>query len=104
MARFGVLALEDADLEGATLNLGGPEAVTYADLLQVMSELLGHKVEYQQIPLDQVEESFGSDIASMIKLFNESGFVVEMDPAVRRFPIPLTSARTFLENSGWGER
>lgn len=104
VARFGVLALEDADLEGATLNLGGPEAVTYADLLHVMSELMGHQVEYQQIPLDQVEESFGPDIASMIKHFNESGFVVEVDPAIHRFPVPLTSVRAFLESSGWGER
>lgn len=104
VARFGVLALEDADLEGATLNMGGPEAVTYADLLHVMSELLGHKVKYQQIPMEQVEESFGPDIASMIKLFNESGFVVEIDPAVHRLPVTLTSVWAFLENSGWGER
>ena len=104
VARFGVLALEDATLEGATLNLGGPEAVTYADLLAVMSELLGNRVEYQQIPLEQVEESFGPDIASMIGFFNESGFVVEEEPALRRLPVPLTSVRTFLENSGWGER
>ncbi len=104
VARFGVLALEDDDLEGATLNLGGPEAVTYADLLPVMSELLGHEAEYQQIPLGQVEESFGPDIASMIRLFNESGFVVEMDPALHRLPVPLTSVSAFLENSGWGQR
>jgi NAD(P)H dehydrogenase (quinone) len=104
VARFGVLALEDDDLEGATLNLGGPEAVTYADLLGVMSELLGQRVEYQQIPLGQVEESFGPDIASMIGFFNETGFVVEMDPVVHRFPVSLTSVRAFLENSGWGER
>lgn len=104
VARFGVLALEDAGLEGATLNLGGPEAVTYADLLRVMSDLLGHQVEYQRIPLDQVEESLGPDIASMIKLFNESGFVVDVDPAVHRLPVPLTPVRVFLENSGWGER
>ncbi len=104
VARFGVLALEDAEIEGATLNLGGPEAVTYADLLPIMSELLGHQVEYQQIPLARVEESFGPDVAAMIGLFNESGFVVETDPALRRFSVPLTPVRAFLENSGWGER
>lgn len=104
VARFGVLALEDAGLEGATLNLGGPEAVTYADLLSVMSELLGYQVEYQQIPLEHVKESLGPDIASMIGLFNESGFVVEAEPALRRLPVSLTSVRAFLEKSGWGER
>lgn len=104
VARFGVLALEDVELEGATLNLGGPEAVTYADLLRVMSELLGNRVEYQQIPLEQVEESFGPDIASMIRFFNKTGFVVDTDPVVHRFPVPLTSVRAFLEKSGWGER
>lgn len=101
VARFAVLALEDATLEGATLNLGGPEAVTYADLLAVMSELLGRPVEYQRIPLEQVEESFGPDIASMIQFFNKTGFVVDTDPVVHRFPVSLTSVRAFLEKSGW---
>ncbi len=104
VARFAVLALEDEALEGATLNLGGPEAVTYTDLLSVMSELLGHRVEYQQIPLKQVEESFGPDIAAMVRYFNTTGFVVDAAPVAHRFPVPLTSVRAFLEKSGWGER
>jgi len=103
VARFGVLALKDSALEGVTLDLGGPEAVTYADLLPVMSELLGHPVQYQQVPLEQIEERAGADMASMVAFFNEAGFVVDMDPVIRRFPVPLTPVRTFLEKSGWGK-
>lgn len=103
VARFGVLALEDSALEGATVDVGGPDAVTYTDLLPIMSELLGHPVEYHQVPLEQIEQSAGSDMAAMIAFFNEAGFVVDMAPVIRRFPVPLTPVRTFLEKSGWGK-
>lgn len=60
-------------------------------------------MEYHQVSLEQIEQSAGSDMAAMIAFFNEAGFVVDMAPVIRRFPVPLTPVRTFLEKSGWGK-
>lgn len=57
LARLAVLALDEPRLDGATLPIGGPTAVTYTELLPLLSELAGRSIEYRQLPLEQLESS-----------------------------------------------
>src|SRR5690606_22505533 len=65
LAQFGLAALTDERLHNAALNLGGPEPVTYAQLLPFLSSLLGRDVRYQQIPIDVVAAQMGASMAAM---------------------------------------
>lgn len=101
LAWFAVRAVA-GELDGEVLNLGGPEAVTYAQLLPVLSMLTGYPVEYRQIPLELVAARFGDDTVAMFRLFNASGFTVDMEPVLRRFPVRLTPVQEFLATR-WGK-
>lgn len=96
LAEVAARALSADELVGQTIELGGPRAVTYRELLPILSELTGHSVSYEQLPLDQVEAQLGADMAAMIRLFNERGFAVEPDPVVQRLGIELTTVEHFL--------
>lgn len=102
LARFAVLALTDARLDGATLGIGGPEALTYAEVLPIMSELTGREVRYERVPIEVVESQMGADMAAMMRFFNREGFGVDMAPVLERFPIELTTLRTHMMRTGWG--
>ena len=97
VAEVGVRSLADPELAGKTIELGGPRAVTYRDLLPVLSRLLGRKISYEGVPLDVVESQFGADLAAMVRLFNREGFAGEADPVVERLGVSLTSIEDFLE-------
>ena len=96
VAEVGVRALADPEFAGATIELGGPRAVTYGDLLPMLSELLGRTIRYENVPLDVVESQVGSDVAAMVRLFNREGFAAEPDPAVGKLAVELTSVKDFL--------
>lgn len=99
LAEVAARALTDADLAGEAIELGGPRPVTYRELIPTLSELVGRSVQYQQLPLDQVEAQLGSDMTAMIRLFNEHGFAVDADPIVHRLGIELTSVEDFLRQT-----
>lgn len=99
LAEVAVRALAEPDLAGTTIELGGPRPVTYRELLPKLSEVLGQDIGYEQVPFDVVEAQVGSDIAAMIRLFNEEGFAVDADPVIRQLGVDLTSVEDFLERA-----
>ncbi len=101
VARFAVRALGDERLVGATLDLGGPRAETFASLVPVMAELVDHEVTYSRISLEPIETQLGPELVSMVRYFDEHGFSVDMAPVLERFPEELEDTRAFLERSGW---
>ncbi|MFW6202071.1 MAG: SDR family oxidoreductase [Gemmatimonadota bacterium] len=99
LAWFAVRAFEGGDLDDATLSLGGPEAVSYADLLPLYSRLADRELEYRRLPIEEVERRMGPDMAAMIELFNTRGFEVDMEPVLERFDVTLTTVRRYLETA-----
>lgn len=99
LAEIAARALEEPDLAGATIKLGGPRPVTYRELLPKLSELLGQDVRYEQLPLEVVKAQLGSDMAAMIDLFNQEGFAVDADPVIRRLGVDLATVEDFLERA-----
>lgn len=99
LATVGRLALETGELQDATLAIGGPEAVTYRELLPVFRTLAGSEVTYQRLPIEQVEADMGSDVASMVRFLNEDGFLVENGPVLDRLDVRLTDVETYLRST-----
>lgn len=58
-----------------TYTMGG-KPLSMADLQEILSQKRGTPVVYQQLTLEQVEKTIGSDVAVMIDYFNNNGFEV----------------------------
>ncbi|QGH35508.1 NAD(P)H-binding protein [Gracilibacillus salitolerans] len=102
LAQFALLSLSNSELIGKVFNLGGPEPITYKEIIRVMSDLLGRKITYHQIPINQVEEQFGFDMAEMIRYFNKNGFTFDMTLTKEKYSLTLTTINKFLKDCGWG--
>jgi uncharacterized protein YbjT (DUF2867 family) len=74
--------LTTAWLRGEPVVVAGPRPRTYAELLSLFSRLTGRDVGYQQIPLEQVRQTFGADLAAMTELFNRDGFTAAPSPVL----------------------
>lgn len=96
LATVGRLALETKELQNTTLPIAGPAPVTYRDLLPVLDQLFGFGVTYQQIPLEQAETNMGSEVAAMVRHFNENGFVVENSPLLDSLSLELTTVEEYV--------
>lgn len=70
-----ILFCLDSNLKNETFTIGG-NALSLVQIQQILSELKKQQVSYQQMPLEQVRQHAGSDIATMIEYFNRNGFEV----------------------------
>ncbi len=102
LAQFAQMSLSSSELMGKVINLGGPEQLTYKEIIKIMSDILGSKITYHQIPINQVEEQFGFDLAEMTRYFNKNGFIFDMTSTKEKYSFSLTTIHQFLESSGWG--
>lgn len=100
VARLAVLSLEDHRLEDRIVAIGGPGSVTYRELLPLLSELSGRRLQYEALDPESLE-AMQPHIAAMVRHFNERGFTCERDPLLDELGIALTDVRSFLRRSSW---
>jgi uncharacterized protein YbjT (DUF2867 family) len=89
---------------GREIDLAGDQ-LTMGQIAEEISRVLGHTVRYEQIPQSGAGKAIGHDLALMFKWLNEHGYDVDLwlcQERFRRFQIPLTSFRTYLENTRLG--
>jgi uncharacterized protein YbjT (DUF2867 family) len=120
VAKFMIAAIDRPDLEGAWLNIGGPQALKPRDVASVLSEVTGKPITHD--PMTPKEfgkmlcDAFGDDItpeerATMepfIEAFytfnNETTltpFKVDMGPVLERIPIELESMADWAKRQDW---
>jgi uncharacterized protein YbjT (DUF2867 family) len=90
IGKFGAKAFVDADkLKGLELDIAG-DAATMPQAAEAVSEIVGHQVTYQQIPLDAVRQN-SEDFAKMLEWFETTGYSADIAALEPRFGIrPLT--------------
>ncbi len=96
LAEVAVRVLDQPGFVGETIEVGGPQPVTYRELLPIFSQLLEQTIRYEQLPLEQVAAQLGPDMAAMIRHFNTRGFAVDPGPLIDRLGLELTSVEEFL--------
>jgi uncharacterized protein YbjT (DUF2867 family) len=91
IAGVAVQALLDESKHGRkTYNITGPNAISYAQAAEILSNEIGRKIKYVDISEDQAREgmkAIGMDewfINSMMELFNitRAGYVSDVSPAI----------------------
>jgi len=106
VALFTVAALETPRAGNTVIRLGGPEALSALDVVQLAERLTGRTFAVQHVPeaalraqydaaTDPMEKTFAA-----LMLYNARGDVVDMGAPLRLFPVPpLRSVYEHLQSS-----
>ncbi|MDX1580052.1 MAG: NmrA family NAD(P)-binding protein [Alphaproteobacteria bacterium] len=121
VAKFMIAAIDRPDLEGAWVNIGGPDRLRGEDVAQILSETLGRPITFKpRTPAEfgkALADAFGDTItdeehaviADRIEKFyvynnfsETKPFCVDMDPVMSRFPgLELESMRDWAARQDW---
>ena len=93
VARFAVEALDNATATNATIELGGPDALSPLEVVRLVEQALGKPVTVQHGPEDalraqhsQAADSLQQSFAGLM-LYYANGDVIDMTQTLRTFPI-----------------
>jgi uncharacterized protein YbjT (DUF2867 family) len=125
VAKFMLASLERPDMEGAWLNIGGPERLVGKQVTQCLSEALGKEIKYDpctpeefgrylvEAAGDSMPEAMRDEFAKGIEDFYEYNneaptlpFAVDMDHVYDRFPEldgKLETMGEWTKRQDWGE-
>lgn len=101
VAAFAVASLENPAARNATLELGGPEALTPLQVVKVFEKALGRKFEVQFVPADALEAQQAAATDPMQQSFTglmrcvAAGDPIDMRETLKAFPMQLTSVAEF---------
>lgn len=105
VAQFAALAVDHPKARNSTIELGGPEALRYSEIIAIFEELTGRKFEIEKVPeealwaqkqasTDPLQESFAALMLGMAK-----GDVIDMRETLRIFPVQLCSVRNYAKRA-----
>src|SRR5207253_5148006 len=101
VAEFAVHAASGDTMANQTIELGGPEAITWNDAIKVFEKEIGAPFQVTHIPQEalQQQHATASDeyqkAMAALGLGACAGDEVEMQNTLKRIPVKLTSMRDF---------
>ena len=117
VAKFMIEAMKRDEMEGQILDVGGPETLRPEHVAQLLSEVLGRPITYQQLtPREfgerlydifksvsgQDRETYVSSLEKHYLFKNDANpFLVPMEDTLRRLPVDLTPMRDWLRQQDW---
>jgi uncharacterized protein YbjT (DUF2867 family) len=104
VARFAVASLDNPAAENATLELGGPDALSPDQVVSIFENIGGTKFEVTHVPeaaltaqqqeaTDPMQQSF----AGLMRCYAK-GDAIDMRETLRAFPVELTSVDSYARN------
>ena len=120
VAKFMVAAIDRPDLEGAWLNIGGPQKLKPPQVAQMLSKTLGRTVRYDPCTPKEfgklLASAYGDDMPAEERAVIEPGmeafytfnnnsplkpFSVDMGPVLERIPIQLETMAEWIGRQDW---
>jgi len=106
VARFAVAALDTPRALNAVIRLGGPEALSPLDVVQLAERITGRRFDVRHLPEDQLRAQYESASDPMARtfaalmLYYAAGDVIDMAGPLRLFQVPpLRSVYEHLQSS-----
>jgi uncharacterized protein YbjT (DUF2867 family) len=106
VARFAVAALDTPRALNAVIRLGGPEALSPLDVVQLAERITGRRFEVHHLPERQLRAQYDSASEPMTRtfaalmLYYAAGDVIDMAGPLRLFQVPpLRSVYEHLQSS-----
>ena len=101
VARFAVASLDNPAARHATLELGGPEALSPLEVVQIFEQASGKRFEVQHVPEQALAAQQASATDALEQTFSglmrcyAQGDLVDMDEVLATFPIKLTAVKDY---------
>jgi uncharacterized protein YbjT (DUF2867 family) len=104
VAQFAVQSLDNPAAQNATLELGGPEALSPLEVVRIFEEIGGRPFEVEHVPeealaeqqqtaTDPAQQSF----AGLMRRYAQ-GDPIDVQETLKAFPMQLTSVRDYVQN------
>ncbi|MBI1186018.1 MAG: NAD(P)H-binding protein [Alphaproteobacteria bacterium] len=120
VARFMLASLERPDMEGAWMNIGGPERLTPPDVAAALSAAIGRPIPYKALTPHEfgrvLADGFGDAMTKEMKdvtaqrigdfyVYNNTAptrpFEVNVDAMLDRIPLKLETMREWTARQDW---
>lgn len=102
VAAFAVASLGNPAARNATLELGGPEALTPLQVVKIFEEAQGRKFDVQFVPAEALKaqqiaatDPMQQSFAGLMRCV-AAGDAIEMREILKAFPIKLTSVKEYV--------
>jgi uncharacterized protein YbjT (DUF2867 family) len=99
VAQFAIASLDNPAARNATLEIGGPEALSQLQAMQIFEEASGRTFEVEHVPEEALAEQQKASTDLMEQSFAglmqwyAGGDAVDMEGTLKVFPVQLTSVR-----------
>jgi len=103
VAQFAAASLHDDAASDATIDLGGPQALSIRKVVAIFEALTGHPFQIDAVPLPAIEQQYLlapdpiSKTFAALALGVAQGDAIDMTETLRRLPIALRSVRDFAQ-------
>ena len=119
VAKFMIAALDRPDLEGAWLNIGGPERLKPPQVAEILTRAVGRPVRYDPCTpkafgkllsdafgdMDERERAVMEPAMESFYTFNNDSplkpFAVDMSPVLERIPMELETMEAWAARQDW---
>ena len=105
VAKFAVASLDNSEARNAVIELGGAEALSPLEVVQIFEKVRGQKFDVQHVPEEALREQRESASDPLQQSFaglmlNYSrGSIIDMQETLQKFPVQLTSIRDYAQAS-----
>ena len=105
VANFAIASLDNPEARNAVIELGGPEALSPLEVVQIFEKLKGRKFDIQHVPEEALREQRESASDPLqqsfagLMLYYSRGNIINMQETLQKFPVQLTSIRDYAQAS-----
>ncbi len=105
VAEFAVQSLDNPAAADTTIEIGGPEALSPREVVEVFEQILGRAFEVDHVPREELEQALAAATNSLektfaaLKLAYAKGNVVPMKETLDKFALELTSVREYAQRA-----
>jgi uncharacterized protein YbjT (DUF2867 family) len=103
VAAFAVKALDNPAAKNAVLELGGPDALSPLEVIEIFEHISGKKFRVEHIPVEAIQaqknaapDSLTQSFASLMLAYAE-GASINMKDLLKSYPIELTDLRDYAK-------
>ena len=97
---FAAMAFDDPERWiGREVDIAGDE-LTMPEIAGTLSRVIGHNVDYFQVPWEGFEEQMGEEYAVMYRWFNDYGYEADIAALKKEHP-GLVTFEQYLRSHGW---
>jgi NADH dehydrogenase len=105
VARFAAASVDNLAAADATLELGGPDALSPLQVVELFEQVGGRKFALTHVPEDALEAQLAAAPDDLQRSFTglmlcyAAGDAIPMGDTLRRFPVPLKSVATYAREA-----